>query len=129
NIENYASLIRSIFPQYNIPVFIDEKRDLNQNTIVQYILSILEILKNNFSTESVFNYLKLGFVDIDKDEIFKLENYCTKWGIKQNKWKKDFQYEMQDEGKKQEIQRLNEIRSQVINPLLKLKENMISEKN
>ena len=129
NIENYASLIRSIFPQYNIPVFIDEKRDSNQNTIVQYILSILEILKNNFSTESVFNYLKLGFVDIDKDEIFKLENYCTKWGIKQNKWKKDFQYEMQDEGKKQEIQRLNEIRSQVINPLLKLKENMISEKN
>lgn len=129
NIENYSSLVRSIFLQYEIPVFIDEKRELNQNIIVQYILSILEILKNNFSMESIFNYLKIGFTDIEKDDIFKLENYCTKWGIKQNKWKKDFVYEIKDENKKQEIERLNELRKQIIEPLIKLKNNMLAEKN
>ena len=25
--------------------------------------------------------------EFDEDDIFKLENYCNKWGIKQNKWK------------------------------------------
>ena len=30
--------------------------------------------------------LKIGFSDLEKDDIFKLENYCTKWGIKHNKW-------------------------------------------
>ena len=79
NIDMYSSLVRSIFSKYDIPVFIDEKRDLNQNIIVQYILSILDIFTTNYSNEAMFNYIKLGFLNIENDEIFKLENYCTKW--------------------------------------------------
>lgn len=128
NIDTYASLVRAIFKQYEIPVFIDEKRDLNQNIIIQYILSILEILVKNFSSESVFSYIKLGFCEIDEDEIFKLENYCNKWGIKQNKWKKDFNIEAEDKSKKQEVERLNELRKQIIMPLIELKESIKKEK-
>ena len=128
NMEEYSSLVRAIFNKYEIPVFIDEKRDLNQNIIVQYILSILEILVSNFSTESVFNYLKIGFSDIDEDEIFKLENYCIKWGIKQKKWKKDFKYELDNQSKKQEVERLNELRKQIIEPILKLNEDINQKK-
>lgn len=128
NIENYSSLIRAIFNKYEIPVFIDEKRDLNQNVIVQYVLSILEVLNINFSLDSVFSYIKLGFLDIEDDEIFKLENYCTKWGIKQSKWKKDFIYELDDDNKKQQIERLNELRKQIIEPLLDLQKKIKKEK-
>ena len=128
NIEEYSSLARSIFLKYNIPVFIDEKRDLNQNIITQYILSIIEILNKNFTTESVFFYLKSGFFDIEKDEIFKLENYCTKWGIKENKWKKEFTYDKQNVDKVQEIERLEELRNQIVEPLLKLKQQINEEK-
>lgn len=124
NIDEYASLVRAIFPKYKIPVFIDEKRDVNQNIIIQYILSILEILNKNFSFEAVFNYLKLGFSDIEPYEIFELENYCNKWGIKQNKWKKDFIYEIENENKKQKVERWNELRKQIINPLLELKDKI-----
>ena len=128
NIDTYASLVRAIFKQYEIPVFIDEKRDLNQNIIIQYVLSILEILVRNFSSESVFSYIKLGFCEIDEDEIFKLENYCNKWGIKQNKWKKDFNIEAEYKSKKQEVERLNELRKQIIMPLIELKESIKKEK-
>ena len=124
NIENYASLVRAIFAKYEISVFIDEKRDLNQNIIVQYLLAILEVLSQNFTKEAVFSYIKMGFCNIEQDEIFKLENYCNKWGIKQNKWKKDFTYELDNENKKQEIERLNELRKQIVNPLLELKEKI-----
>ena len=128
SIDTYSSLVRAIFSKYEIPVFIDEKRDLNQNIIIQYILSVLEILTKNFSNEAVFSYIKLGFCEIDQDEIFKLENYCTKWGIKQNKWKKDFIYELDNENKKQEIERLNELRKLIIEPLIELKENIQKDK-
>ena len=128
NIDTYSSLVRSIFAKYDIPVFIDEKRDLNQNIIVQYVLSILEIFTTNYSNESMFNYIKLGFLDFEEDELFKLENYCTKWGIKRNKWKEDFKYELEDENRKQEIQRLNEIRKEIINPLVELKKNIDKER-
>lgn len=120
NVDTYSSLVRSIFAEYGIPVFIDEKRDLNQNAIVQYLLSIFEIFSNNFSKEAVFNYLKIGFSEIDEDDIFKLENYCTKWGIKQNKWKKEFTYGIKDETK-EEIEYLDKLRQQIINPLVELK--------
>ena len=128
NIENYAPLVRAIFRQYDIPVFIDEKRDLNQNIIVQYVLSILSVLNRNFASEDVFSYIKLDFLDIEKEEIFKLENYCNKWGITLNKWKKDFIYELDNENKKNEVQRLNEIRKEIINPLIKLQEKIKEEK-
>ena len=88
NIDTYASLVRAIFDKYNIPIFIDENRDLSQNILVQYILSILEIFTKNWTEESVLNYLKIGFSEIDEDDLFRLEKYCLKWGIKQNKWKK-----------------------------------------
>lgn len=92
-------------------MFIDDKKDLDQNIIVKYVLSILEILNRNFANEAVFGYIKLGFCNIENDEIFKLENYCNKWGIKQSKWKKDFVYGLEDKEKVQEIERLNELRN------------------
>lgn len=124
NIGEYASLVRAIFPQYKIPVFIDEKRDVNQNIIIQYSLALLDVLQKNFDTDAVFHYLKLGFFEIDSDEIFELENYCNKWGIKQNKWKNDFSYEKENEAKKTKIERYNELRKQIIEPLLALKEKI-----
>lgn len=121
-IDGYASLVRAIFSKYQIPVFIDEKRDVSQNIIIQYVLAILEVISKNFMTEAVFNYLKLGFSNIEEDEIFELENYCNKWGIKQNKWKKDFIYETE------KMDRYNELRQQIIEPLLALKEKINQNK-
>lgn len=119
NLEEYASLTKVIFANYGIPVFVDEKRDLNQNIIVQYVLSVLEILAKNFDSETVFNYLKIGFSNIGQDDIFKLENYCTKWGIKYNKWKKKFKY-----GNTEDCERFEPIRVQIIKPLLDLNEKI-----
>ena len=128
NTDIYSSLIRSIFYKYDIPVFIDEKRDLNQNIIVKYVLALLEVLNSNWANDAVFNYIKTGFLDLENDEIFKLENYCIKWGIKQSKWKKDFNYGVIDEKNKAEILRLNEIRKQIVEPLLKFKKSVDNAK-
>ena len=71
NIDAYSSLVKSIFTKYRIPVFIDEKKDLNQNIVIRYILSILEIIIKNYSYESIFNYLKNALGDIEENDIFK----------------------------------------------------------
>ena len=128
DMNSYSSLIRAIFNKYDIPVFIDEKRDLNQNIIIKYILGLLEVISKNFSYDSVISYIKTGFCGIEEDEIFKLENYCTKWGIKYSKWKNDFEYGIKDEKDKQDVQRLNEIRKEIINPIIKLKNDLNNKK-
>ena len=126
NVDEYGSLFKSIFSKYEIPVFIDEKKDLNQNILIRYILSILEIIIKNYSYESIFNYLKINFLEIDEEDIFKLEKYCLKYGIKNNKFKKDFIYGI-NEKNKLEINYLNELRKKIIEPIINL-ENKINKK-
>src|SRR5699024_1356631 len=102
------------------------KRELSQNIIIQYILSTFDVLQKNYSIESVFQYVKMGFTKIEKEDIFKLENYCHKWGIKHYKFKKDFTYEI--ETNKEEIIYFNELRKKIIEPLEELKQNIQKEK-
>lgn len=83
-------------------------------------MSLLDIFAQNWSYESVFNYLKIGLLDIDKEKIYLLENYCIKWGIKGNKWIKEFAYEQIND-----IQELLEnIRIQIVKPLLEFKSSI-----
>ena len=125
NINSYSSLVKSIFSKYKIPVFIDENKDLNQNILIRYILSIIEVILKNYSYESIFNYLKNPFIELDENDIFKLEKYVVKYGIKNNKFKKDFEYGI--DINKEEIEYLNELRKRLINPLINL-ENKIGKK-
>lgn len=123
NLNIYSSLIKVIFGNYNIPVFIDEKRELSENIIVKFLISVLEICSKNWSYEAVFNYLKTGFVNIDREEIFKLENYCIRWGIKGNKWyREDWNYLGKDEYTQEELERLNELRRIIVKPIRNLQE-------
>lgn len=123
NLNLYSSLIKVIFAGYNIPVFIDEKKELSENILVKFLIAVLEICNKNWSYEAVFNYLKTGFVNIDKEEIFKLENYCIRWGIKGNKWyKEDWNYVGKEEYTEEELARLNELRKMIVTPIRKLQE-------
>lgn len=84
NIDTYSSLCKAIFAEYEVPVFIDETKDITQNIFIKYVLSIFEIFTKNWSYEAVFNYIKSGIVSVDN--IYELENYCLKWGIQGKKW-------------------------------------------
>ena len=126
NLDIYSNLCKVIFNKYQIPVFIDEKKDLSQNIIVKYLLSILEIFAKNWSYESVFNYIKTGFLDIEPEEIYALENYCLKWGIKYSKWYKgEWNFHDEDDINRAQIERFREIRKIIVNPLIKFKENLL----
>ena len=128
NIDSYSSLIKAIFKKYEIPVFIDENKDLNQNLIIKYFLAILQIFIKNYSYDAMFNYIKSGFLEIDENDIFKLEKYCIKYEIKNDKWKNDFIYGI-NEKNKEEINYLNDLRKKIINPLIILQKNIYKEKN
>ena len=49
NLDEYSLDCKIVFDKYNIPVFIDEKKDLNQNILIRYVLAILDIFFFFFS--------------------------------------------------------------------------------
>ena len=127
NIENYNSIAKAIFYKYGIPVYIDEKKDLSKNILIKLIISMLEIFSKNWSYEAVFGYIKTGLLDIENEDIFVLEKYCIKWGIKGNKWyKEDWNYGNLDS---EDLTRLNNLRKRIVDPLINLKNKIYDEKN
>lgn len=117
NIENINNIAKAIFSKYNIPIFIDEKSEITENILIKYILSILEIYTTNWSTEAVFNYIKSDFLEINKNDIYKLEKYCQKMGINRNKWYKNNWKENEN------------LKKIIVEPLLKLKQEIDKEKS
>lgn len=120
DIENIDSMAKAIFARFDIPVFIDKKNELTQNILIKYVLSIIEMFSQNWSKESVFNYLKLGFTELSNTDIYLLENYCNKWQIQGKKWFiKDYWKE----------EKINNIKNNFINKLVILKKDLEEEKN
>ena len=127
NIDTYSNLCKAIFKKYDIPVFIDEKKDLTQNVLVKFVLSVIDIFIQNWSYESVFSYIKTGLVDIDMDTAYYLENYCLKWGIKGSKWYKG-EWNFYDESE-EEIQKIKYARSIIVEPLMRFKNDLLGIKD
>ena len=127
DLEGYSSLCKAIFNEYNIPVFIDEKKDLSQNILVKYLLALINIFAKNWSEVSIFEYLKTGLVsDIDDSDIWIMENYALKWGIKGSKWYKG-EWNFYNETEDEQIKILH-IREKIVRPLLELKNELSGSK-
>lgn len=129
NIDTYSSLCKAIFNKYEIPVYIDEKRDLSQNILVKYIIAILEIFTKNWSYDSIFNYIKCGFLELENNDIYLLENYALKWDIKGSKWyKQEWNFYDEEEIGKEKLDKIKFLKNQVVNPIVKLKEKLSGNK-
>lgn len=124
-IEKYSEDAKAVCNKYDIPLFIDEKKELNQNVLIKFILAMLDIFAKNWSFDSIFNYLKIGLLQIENEDIYKLENYCRKWGIKGSKfYNKEFEYEQINDAQ----EKLENLRKQIVEPLLKFKQEVSSNR-
>ncbi len=126
DLEQYESIVKAIFTEYDIPYFIDAKRSIENNQLIIYIISALEIFTKHWSYESVFRYLKTGLSNVTMDEIDLLENYVLKNGIKGSMWTNDekweygLNYDFTDEEKAKEeinLDKINDIRKKAAEPV------------
>lgn len=90
---DYRHLIEAIFAEYEIPYFADRKIILSDHPIAMQVLSLFGILEDDWSYDTVFRYLRSGFIyrkseknnycyPIKQQEIDTLENFVLKYGIR-----------------------------------------------
>ena len=70
------------FSAAGIPCFLDDKRSIMENAMVEMIRSLLEVVQKDFSYESVFRYVKTGLVSTEREKTDRLENYVKALGIR-----------------------------------------------
>lgn len=119
DIENYGSLAANIFAQNNIPVFVDYKRPVIGNVMIEFMRSAMNIIESGWSYESVFRFLRTGITGITREETDILENYCLALGIRgKKKWNSqwDGNY-LRKNRNKADLSVLNELRYRIVNML------------
>lgn len=95
NISDYLHILNAVFADFKIPFFTDEKLLVTLHPIAKTVLSLFDIIAENWSYSSVFDYLRAGYIyrkdengnvtSIPREDIDILENYVLKYGIKGKK--------------------------------------------
>lgn len=125
DLNSYEKIVKTIFYEYEIPCFIDKKKEIDDNPLIILITSVIEIFNKNWNYESVFRYLKTGLVDVDTEDIDILENYVIANGIRGKKrWQEEWTY-----GDEELLQRINKIREKVSTPLSSISEKLKGKNN
>ncbi|BAQ10253.1 ATP-dependent helicase/deoxyribonuclease subunit b [Bacillus sp. OxB-1] len=91
--EKYDELIGTIFPQYDIPVFISRKKPMLHHPLIEFSRSVLEAVIAGWSYESVFRAVKTDlFFPHNEEKILwreradRLENFVLARGIYGSRW-------------------------------------------
>lgn len=112
DIKVYGGIVKRVFTEYGIPYFMDEKRSIIQNPIIDCLLVSLRIIERDFRYEDVFKYLKTGFSGLSLDEVEELENYCLEFGVRGRQWLEPFERGNED----YDLDRINALRERFVKP-------------
>lgn len=144
-IDDYADLIASIFPKFEVPTFLDYTESMLFHPMMTLLYHVFDVLLNGWRHEAMFTLIKTGlFMKVDQmtttqsfytamqgyhRQLDQLENYCLARHIKRSDWvqKTPWIYERYqglgkgyvktDEDVKLE-QLLEELRQQIVTPLM-----------
>ncbi|WP_449622105.1 helicase-exonuclease AddAB subunit AddB [Robertmurraya sp. Marseille-Q9965] len=139
NGQEYQDLIGNIFADYEVPVFIDQKRVMLNHPLIELIRSSLEIINGFWRYEPVFRAAKTElFFPLNQNpqvlraKMDKLENYVLEHGVQGAKWTKkerwkyrrfrglEFETGVQTDAEKELENELNEVRDMISAPILTL---------
>ncbi len=132
---DYRTPLESSFDKYGVPLFCDIPESILHMPLVNLVTSLLALL-SSFTAENVLSYLKTGFLQktvelrgrdggvitdskpLTMRDINDFEDYLYTWDIKGDNLKEPFPVQ---DGK---APRAEEIRSQIIPPVLELRERL-----
>nr|WP_024836851.1 helicase-exonuclease AddAB subunit AddB [Clostridium sp. 12(A)] len=121
---SYANEIIHQFQINGIPFFLDDKKSILKNPMVELIRAATQMIQKDFTYESVFRYVRTALIvsDEEKEKTDRLENYVIAMGIRGFKrW--DSTWEGWYRGAKElNLEELNEFRERIIAPLRGLRE-------
>ncbi len=119
----YVPLIRQVFGNVEIPLFVDEKKDLLHNPLVELIRGVLEMIEEDFSYESVFHCVRNALYPERRSRIDALENYVKALGVRgSSRWKKEWTRDYKGRPAEPDLAELNEVRKRIGERIFPLRE-------
>lgn len=127
NANTYNSIIANAADNFNIPCFTDSRVSVSTLPLSVLVVSAIKATQS-LDTESILRYLKTGLAGVGFEEITALENYVYIWSINGNKWLSSWDMNtqgLQKKDDKEALERINDIRSRTVLPLVELKKGLV----
>lgn len=126
----YDLNIKRVFNEYNIPVYINSKTFVCNNTFVVYMLNLLKQTNVGFlnvNLENIIELLKTGLMEFTSNEVALFENYINEFGIKAYNFKEDFKKNNTTKDSRTvvyDLEVINKIRRKIYDAITILKDRM-----
>lgn len=135
DISFYKELIETIFSDYKIPFFLDEKRSMLHHPLIELIRSVFDIFTGNWNYEALFRAIKTDlfvpfadFKELDKirHDFDQLENFVLKLGLYRSRWKHDdvWMQFFKDKQMKEHAKKMVQLRNLIHAPLFDFEEKL-----
>lgn len=119
----YAPLIAQVFPLYDIPFYLDEKRAASHHPLIRFLLSSLRAVTRGYRLQDVIDCARTLYTGITFAQCDALENYARAYGIRGNMWKKPFIF-----GEETDLAVAEAARETLVAPLVQLERGLAQAK-
>lgn len=90
DIEPYDGILNVMFDKYEIPYFMDCKKDIEVKPVIRFVMSFFRSIINDFDREDLIALLKTGLTQNTEKDINAFENYIYIWNINNSDFKNEF---------------------------------------
>ncbi len=123
DLDRYRPCLAEAFDEADISFYMDRKKGIMSNPLIELVRSALQVLLQNFSYDSVIRFLRCGLSGLNQDETDILDNYVHGAGIRgASAWQSDFTRSFKNSGEI-DFALLNDIRGRAIAPLIRFRQN------
>lgn len=85
-------LAKRVMSEFNIPFYIDHKLNIGEQALSKYLKYLYRIYDKGENAQDMFALSKNYFAAVAKDDADIFENYCLKYCVDYNSFKKPFGY-------------------------------------
>ena len=127
NADTYKGVLDAALERYGIPSFFSDKTDINEKSLVRYIMSALAICSGKTRYTDIIRYLRCGLTPISEYDTDLLESYASAWRVSGKIWFSDEGFTMNPGGYSpltaadaEKLEKINNLRRTVMDPVIEL---------
>lgn len=88
--DNYSGILDVIFDKYEIPYFMDVRKDADIKPVIRFVNSVFRMILDNFEREDILSLLKTGLTKNSDDAVRDFESYVYIWNTNNSAFKNEF---------------------------------------
>ncbi|MDR1572611.1 MAG: PD-(D/E)XK nuclease family protein [Clostridiales Family XIII bacterium] len=133
DMEARGAIIRRVFSEYGLPVFMDRRRPLMHNPVLEYITALMDAVAEGWRTDDIVRLMKTGMSPVSHEQCEMLDEYAFERRLRgKGAWTRPFSrpgpYERDGAEAARRLELLNEARSLIAGHIAKFSEAVGGER-